>query len=309
MPAGRIASHGSDGVDWSCGASRHQLDGKVMTDHDHPQKSHFSGIFHRASETYDAVGVDFFAPIATALVDRAGLRPGDSVLDLGVGRGAALFAAADVVGPRGEVLGVDIAPGMVELTSRDATTRGLSHVSVVLGDADHPPVRVGGWDAVLASFVLFFLPDPVATASRIRSSLRPGGHFVLSTFDESDERWRGIEAAVKPFWPDTTDAAEPAHPATKPHFASTANLEELLEEAGFVDVETVMLEHVNHYRDVDQWLDWTWSAGARVIWERVPDDRRDDAIAAGLEAAQALAAPDGSLDERFIIRLTKAVAP
>jgi O-methyltransferase/aklanonic acid methyltransferase len=54
-----------------------------MTEPDHSQKAHFSGIFHRASETYDAVGVDFFAPLAAQVVGRADLAQGDSVLDLG----------------------------------------------------------------------------------------------------------------------------------------------------------------------------------------------------------------------------------
>lgn len=274
---------------------------------DHPQKAHFSGVFHRASETYDAVGVDFFAPIAEQLVARADLEAGSSVLDLGTGRGAALFAAAEIVGPQGEVLGVDLAPGMVELTAGDARDRGLTQVRVVPGDADRPPARDGGWDAVVCSFVLFFLPDPVGTATRVREVLRPGGRFVVSSFDQSDERWRIVEDAVRPFWP--ADDTGPAHPATRPHFSSTANVEALLTEAGYVDVSTVLIEHENHYRDVDQWLDWTWSAGARVMWERVPEDRRDDAVAAGLEAVSSLADDDGALVERFFVRLTRAVAP
>jgi ubiquinone/menaquinone biosynthesis C-methylase UbiE len=281
----------------------------MTEDLDHPQKVHFSGVFHRASETYDAVGVDFFAPIAAQLVERAGLRTGDHVLDLGAGRGAALFAAADVVGPEGEVLGVDLAPGMVELTAADASERGLTQVRVVLGDADSPPVRDGGWDTVICSFVLFFLPDPVATARRIRSVLRPGGRFVLSTFDQSDERWRLVEDAVRPFWPDDPASEEPAHPATRAHFSSTHHVELLLHDAGFTGIDTVLIEHENHYRDVDQWLDWTWSAGARVIWERVPEESRDDAIAAGLEAVSRLADDDGALVERFFVRLTRGVAP
>jgi len=281
----------------------------MTEDLDHPQKLHFSGVFHRASQTYDSVGVDFFAPIAAQLVARADLAAGDHVLDLGTGRGAALFAAADVVGATGEVLGVDLAPGMVELTSGDAVDRGLTQVRVVLGDADRPPSRDGGWDTAICSFVLFFLPDPVATAGRVRQVLRPGGRFVVSSFDQSDERWRIVEDAVKPFWPDEPTSAEPAHPATLTHFSSTANVEALLRDAGFTDVSTDLIEHENHYRDVEQWLDWTWSAGARVIWERVPHDRRDDAIAAGLEAVSSLADDDGTLVERFFVRLTRAVAP
>ncbi len=277
-----------------------------MTEPDHPQKAHFSGIFHRASETYDAVGVDFFAPLAAQVVARADLSAGDSVLDLGCGRGAALFAAADAVGPSGHALGVDLAPGMVERTALDAERRGLTQVRVQLGDADQPPAHAGGWDAVLAAFVLFFLPDPVATATRVREVLRPGGRFVLSTFDVSDVRWKVVEAAVSPFWPPTN---EPSHPATKSHFSSTAAVEELLAEAGFVDVDTVLVEHVSVYRDVQQWLDWTWSAGARVIWERVPEADLEAAQAAAYDVVAGLVEPDGMLRERFAVRLHRAVGP
>jgi ubiquinone/menaquinone biosynthesis C-methylase UbiE len=277
-----------------------------MTEPDHPQKAHFSGIFHRASKTYDAVGVDFFAPLAAQLVARADLVVGDSVLDLGCGRGAALFAAAEVVGPSGHALGVDLAPGMVERTAHDAHERGLAHVAVELGDADRPPARDGGWDAAIAAFVLFFLPDPVATATRVRGVLRPGGRLVLSTFDVSDERWKVVEAAIRPFWPPTN---EPSHPAAKSHFSSTTAVEELVTEAGFVDVDTVLVEHTSVYRDVQQWLDWTWSAGARVIWERVPEADLEAAQEAAYDVVSGLAEPDGTLRERFTVRLHRAVAP
>jgi ubiquinone/menaquinone biosynthesis C-methylase UbiE len=275
-----------------------------MSDHDHPQKVHFSGIFHRASDTYDSVGVDFFAPLASALVARAELRPGEHVLDLGTGRGAALHAAADAVGPTGEVHGVDIAPGMVARTGADVAE--LAHVTVSLGDADHPPARDGGWDAAVAAFMLFFLPDPVGGAARIREVLRPGGRFVLSTFDAPDPRWTVVEAAVRPYWPPSD---EPAHPASKSHFSSTAAVEELLAEAGFVAAGTTLVEHVNVYRDVQQWLDWTWSAGARAIWERVPEADLEAAQAAACDVVAGLADADGTLRERFTVRLHRAEAP
>lgn len=275
-----------------------------MAQPDHPQKAHFSGVFHRASQTYDAVGVDFFAPLAAQLVDRAGLEPGMRVLDLGTGRGAALHAAARAVGPTGEVLGVDLAEGMVARTAADVAD--LPNVSVTLGDADRPPARDRGWDAVLASFVLFFLPDPVGGATRAREVLRSGGVIALSTFDVPDERWKPVQAAVSPYWPPTD---EPAHPASKEHFASTAAVEELLAEAGFVDAGTVLVEHTNVYRDPQQWLDWTWSAGARVIWERVPDADLEAAQAAALAVVETLADDDGLLRERFVVRLHRAVAP
>ncbi|MFN8167586.1 MAG: class I SAM-dependent methyltransferase [Candidatus Nanopelagicales bacterium] len=180
------------------------------------------------------------------------------------------------------------------------------HVSVVLGDADHPPAREGGWDAVLASFVLFFLPDPLGGATRIRDVLAPGGVFALSTFDVPDPRWTVVESAVKPFWPPTD---EPSHPSARSHFSSTAAVEQLLADAGLVDASTVLVEHTNVYRDVQQWLDWTWSAGARVIWERVPEADLEAAQAAACEVVEPLADEDGLLRERFVVRLHRAVAP
>ena len=275
-----------------------------MSNRDHPQKDRVAGLFDRASDTYDTVGVDFFAPLAASLVAHARLQPGESVLDLGTGRGAALKAAAYAVGPTGEVLGIDLAPGMVARTSSDVAH--LSHVTVLPGDADDPPTREGGWDVALAAFVLFFLPDPVGAAERIRAVLRPGGRFALSTFDAPDERWKVVEAVVSPYWPPSDEVVQPA---SRSHFSSTAAVEALLAEAGFVEVETVLIEHVNVYRDVQQWLDWTWSAGARAIWERVPASDLASAQAAAVEALAALAEPDGTLRERFQVRLTRASAP
>jgi ubiquinone/menaquinone biosynthesis C-methylase UbiE len=88
-------------------------------------KRGIQGIFDRGADTYGQVGVDFFTPAARDLVARADLQPGDRVLDLGTGRGAVLFAAADPVGPSGRAVGVDLSGRMVELTAGEAAARGL----------------------------------------------------------------------------------------------------------------------------------------------------------------------------------------
>jgi len=275
-----------------------------MTAADHPQKEHFADLFHRSAGTYDAVGVDFFAPLASALVARAGLAPGMSVLDVGTGTGASLRAARAAVGPAGEVLGIDLAPGMVERTSREMAD--LPNVTVALGDAEHPPSRPGGWDAAIAALLLFYLPDPVGAATRIREVLRPGGVFVASTFDGPDDRWRIVESAISPFWP---PADGPSHPSAASPFATVESTEDLLRQAGFVDIDTVVIEHVNVYASVDHWLEWTWSGGARGMWERVPAADLEAAQSAAGEVVSTLANDDGMLEERFRIRLTRAIAP
>lgn len=81
-----------------------------MDEPDHPQKAHVAALFDRAAESYDAVGVDFFQPLASALVGRAGIEPGMHVLDLGTGSGASLLAAAAQVGATDTVLGLNLSP-------------------------------------------------------------------------------------------------------------------------------------------------------------------------------------------------------
>jgi ubiquinone/menaquinone biosynthesis C-methylase UbiE len=275
-----------------------------MTAADHPQKEHFADLFDRSANTYDAVGVDFFGPLASALVARAGLQSGMRVLDVGTGSGAALRAAAVAVGPTGEVLGLDLAPGMVERTNQEVAD--LPHVSVALGDAEHPPARDGGWDAAIAALLLFYLPDPVGASTRIRQVLRPGGVFVASTFDEADGRWRVVEDAISPFWP---PAEGPSHPSGASPFASVDSMEDLLRQAGYVDIDTEVIEHVNRYDSFDHWLEWTWSGGARGMWERVPAADLEAAQSAARDVVSTLANDDGTLEELFRIRLTRAVAP
>ena len=261
-----------------------------------------AAVFDRASATYDEVDVDFFTPLAAELVARAGLRAGDAVLDLGTGRGAALRPIAEAVGPGGIALGIDLAPGMVERTR--AELAGLPQVRVELADASHPPGRDGGWDAVLASLVLFFLTDPPAVVARVREVLRPGGVIALSSFSTGDARWGVVPAALAPYF-----VAEPIPMPGRSWFDTDATVADLLTTSGFVDVESVVLEHRSVYRDAQHWLAWTWSAGGRQLWERVDPARLDEAQAAALEAVAALAEPDGTLVEVHRPRFTRAVAP
>jgi ubiquinone/menaquinone biosynthesis C-methylase UbiE len=85
-----------------------------------------AAVFDRAAETYDSVGVPWFTPIAEHLVRELAPVPGEQILDLGSGRGAAVFPLAEAVGPTGHVTGIDLAEGMVRALRSDVAARGLT---------------------------------------------------------------------------------------------------------------------------------------------------------------------------------------
>lgn len=112
-----------------------------------------------------------------ALMAQAGLGAGQRVLDLGCGVGDVSFAAADLVGPSGQVVGVDRAARAVATARQRAAARGLSQVTFVesaLDALDIPTV-----DAVVGRFVLMHQPDPAQTLARAAHLLRPGGRVAI----------------------------------------------------------------------------------------------------------------------------------
>lgn len=275
-------------------------------------KAQFVGIFDRASATYDQVGVDFFGPVAADLVAAAGLRPGQRVLDVGCGRGANLFAAAQAVGPAGRVTGTDLAPGMVAATRAEAQRRGLSHVEVRTGDAEAPDLPDGSLDAVLAGLVIFFLPDAPAAVRAYRRLLRPGGRLALSTFAAENDGDRTLTAlvatALGPFLPPPPQPATPAPHDPRTSLRTRESLSELLTGAGFTDVRFVERGYPLRFADPQRYWEWLWSAGARAALEQVPPDRLDDARAALVAGLDAIRDPAGGFTLTLEVRLTTATA-
>lgn len=258
------------------------------------------GIWDRAAATYESTGVDFFAPLGRGLVARAGLRPGEHVLDVGTGRGHVLVPAAAAVGAPGHVTGIDLSPAMVGLTAADLAARGLTQAAVHLGDAAAPDLAPGSVDAVLAGFMLFLLPDPVAALRAYRSVLRPGGRLAASTYgppdphaDEARDRLRR-RAGLGADAPDVFD--------------DPAALMAMVRSAGFTDVAVDDVAVPVRFTDVDQWWAWAWSVGYRGALERIAPADLPAARADVSDALDGARQDDGSLLITTGIRFTTASA-
>ncbi|MEV6305209.1 methyltransferase domain-containing protein [Actinoplanes sp. NPDC051861] len=215
---------------------------------------------------YDNVGVDFVGPMGVALASAAGIRAGDRVLDVGCGRGAVLFPAAEAVGPTGHVTGIDLAPAMIELTRKDVAH--LPQVRVAVGDAQTPDFPAESFDVVTAGLLLFFLPDPAGALSAYRKLLRPGGTLALSSFAQIDPSYRAAMQAVARHAIDP-----PPAPVLAGMFDDADRLREAVERAGFNGTKIERLTVKSQFRDLDHFITWVGSHAGRGVLNRVPGER------------------------------------
>jgi ubiquinone/menaquinone biosynthesis C-methylase UbiE len=266
-----------------------------------------AGVFDRSAATYEAVGVPWFTPIGEGLVRALAPQPGERALDIGCGRGAALWPLVEGVGPAGSVTAFDLAPAMVELTRRDVEARGLDNVDLHVMDASAPGLPADAYDVIASSLVLFFLGEPVEALRRWRALAKPGGRIGISTFGDRAEKWVQLDGVFAPYVPPFLRHAR-TNMARGP-FGSDEGVAELFTAAGLEQVRTTGEEIAAPLDGPQHWVQWSWSHGQRTMWEFVPEAERPTVEAQALEVLATMQDADGRIDLRQRVRYTVGVRP
>lgn len=128
----------------------------------------------------------------------AKIKEGDTVVDLGSGAGNDCFIARQLTGDKGQVIGVDMTPNMIDKANENAQKLKLENVEFRLGEIENLPVRNEEADVVVSNCVLNLVPDKKQALSETFRILKNGGHFSVSdivTYDTIPEGLRD-EAAL-----------------------------------------------------------------------------------------------------------------
>jgi len=123
-----------------------------------------------------------YRPITRGLLESAGIGPGMSVLDIGSGAGDVSLLLAELVGPKGRVVGVDMDAAILRRARERVTAVGWRNIEMRQGSIDALDLEPG-FDAVVGRWVLMYLPDPVATIRRLAALVRPGGILAFNEMD------------------------------------------------------------------------------------------------------------------------------
>lgn len=251
------------------------------------QKRRVVADFNAMAETYDALR--FVQVCARRLVELTALPRGAQVLDIATGTGWAAIAAAQHVGPTGRVLGVDLAPELLECARQKVAAAGLHHVEFREGDAERLDLGDQHFDVVLCASALFFVPDMLAALREWHRVLKPGGQVGFSGFGPTylqplGDLWNARLRQYGVSLPTASPTQRLAEPET---------CRRLLHEAGFVQTEVQSEQLGYSFRTVEEYWEEMWSSRSRMAVLQLAPAQRQQFQAEHLAEVRALATDQG----------------
>ena len=180
-------------------------------------------------------------PQTAELLDRIGLAPGQSAIDLGCGPSGILDLLSAAVSPGGHVVGLDADPAHTAMASQHADELGLANVAVVTADARHTGLPPDSFDLVHARTLLVTIPDPAEVVAEMVRLAKPGG-WVASQEPDVEH------ALCYPPLPAWDRMREIFHAGFSRSGADThigRRLTEVYRQAGLSDIEVVV--HADAY--------------------------------------------------------------
>ena len=232
-----------------------------MTDQD---KQNAIAVFNLVASHYDNPSMRFFPFCADRLISHLRPAPDAKILDVATGTGAVALAAAQALGPHGRVQAIDLAENMLNKAMANFQQAGMSNIDFHVMDAESLEFKSRYFDYVICSFGIFFLPDMQAGLTSWRQVLKPGGRVMFTTFarnafqplaDMFRQRMESLGIAIpQESWMRLTTEKE---------------CQELLESAGFTEIQIVKEQLGYHLNSPDDWWEIIYSSGFRGYLEQL----------------------------------------
>ena len=174
-------------------------------------------------------------PLGRVAMEALPLGSGERVLDVGCGIGGSPAALAQLVGPHGQIVGLDVLADALRVAATDPDLPAT--VSFVHGDAQTYPFEPASFDAVFSRFGLMFFTDPGAAFCNLRRALAPGGRLAFVCWrrlEENELDHLPLRAAAQHLPAELVNGTGGAEWFS---FADPDYLRTLLQDAGFQAIE------------------------------------------------------------------------
>jgi SAM-dependent methyltransferase len=232
--------------------------------------------------------------VSERLVEMAGIKEGDRVLDVACGYGEPSLTAARKVGPDGAVIATDIAAEMLEFGRQRAAANSVENIEFMHSDASSLDFAAESFDAAVSRWGIIFDPDGEGAAANVRGFLKPGGRFAISSWGPP-ERVPFLAIAMKAATA-KLDVSPPPPGTPGPLSRPTADaLGGLLEGGGFSDVQVEELELSFGFDSAEEYTEYTKAIAAPIVamisphpeevqretWQAITDAARETADGEG----------------------------
>ncbi len=239
-------------------------------------KEFFPGVFSRHAEAYQQRLEDIMARGEargrTRVIELAEPRPGMRIIDLACGPGNMTRRLAPLVAPGGEVVGVDLAPRMIEL-AREAR---IPNARFEVMDIERLEFADGSFDGAVCGHGLQFTSDLPRALREARRVLRPDGSLVASVplTNRGGSVWTSLDAVVDRWLPPVPSVID--QQATRQTVADPSAFRQAALDAGFVSARVEAVDEEVHWESaaqmVRQLMSW-WDCAARM--DGMESKRRD----------------------------------
>jgi SAM-dependent methyltransferase len=214
-------------------------------------------------------------PLGQLAMERAGLRAGLRVLDVGCGCGDTTIELATRVAPGGEAHGVDISAPMLTRAAQQARAAQVGNVRFELADAQTSELPAGRFDVLFSRFGVMFFADPAVAFTNLHQALRAGGQLAFVCWQSMmDNPWMTVPmaAALQHIPPPPIPAPGAPGPFA---FADPDHVRRILTAAGFGDIAlepVLMTLSVGGGNDLDATVDFVLRMGPTARALREADD-------------------------------------
>jgi SAM-dependent methyltransferase len=214
-------------------------------------------------------------PLGRLAMDRAGLRPGLRVLDVGCGCGDTTIELATRVAPGGEALGIDISKPMLTRAMQQAKAAGVANARFEIADAQIEELPAQRFDVLFSRFGVMFFADPALAFGNLRKAMRGGGQLAFVCWQAmTDNPWMLVPmmAALQHLPPPPIPAPGAPGPFA---FADPEHVRGILAAAGFTDVALEAVHRklsIGGGGDLDSTVDFLLRMGPTARALRDADD-------------------------------------
>lgn len=212
-------------------------------------KQGVADFYDRRSRSYDQG--QWHPQICDRLLEYARIGAGQTVLDIGTGTGYLAIASSPIVGDQGQVVGVDISPGMLEKAHCNLKDSGFDNIMFQLADAETLDYPSHHFDAILCAHTFPWITDKASTLRLWYQLLKPGGRIAVHTPADTAYIGAVVLRRVLARYGLELDASN--------RLGSIEQCRHLFEQSGFAAVEIKTEQH-GGYTTLDK---------AKTIWDGV----------------------------------------